>query len=229
MTIILSSFTRLLFRVYEEEEAWPSSEYINKMRSCLLYQREKDVPCQFLNIELPGCIWFLEYNLISIFTCLKKDTDVLDIRLPSSGVANLPTPLRFYLARRCIICTMSQKKEDNHDSHQAESQLVIFFCIKEFGSSSKTCLSIAPSPHPSPVAMAPWHLNSLEIADGSRATGWPRQSGASGSVRSTSVSPAISSHGVNFFQGNPTSSCMYMCIYMHTHTYIHTYNTHKNT
>lgn len=51
------------------------SEHVNKMRSCLLQQRENYVPCQFLNIELPGCIRFLECNFISIFMCL-KDTKV---------------------------------------------------------------------------------------------------------------------------------------------------------
>jgi len=63
------------------------------MRSCLLYQREKDVPRQFWDIELPGCIWFSECNFISIFTCLKKYTEVLDMWLLSSGMAKLPDPL----------------------------------------------------------------------------------------------------------------------------------------
>lgn len=67
----------------------------------LLYLLPRDMmnvsSCQFLNIELPGCIWFLEYNFISVFTCLKKDTEVLESWLPSSGVANLPHPPRFYL------------------------------------------------------------------------------------------------------------------------------------
>lgn len=55
------------------------SEHVNKMRSCLLQQWENYVPCQFLNIELPGCVWFLECNFISIFTCL-KDTKVTSWR-----------------------------------------------------------------------------------------------------------------------------------------------------
>lgn len=126
------------------------------MSRCLLYQREKDVPCQFLNIELPGCIWFLEYNFISIFTCLKKDTNVLDVWLPSWGAANLPDPLLFYLAKRRIVCTRGQKEEDNHDSHQGAGlspSWFISFYIKGFGSPRKTCLSTSPSP----CAPQQWH------------------------------------------------------------------------
>lgn len=90
------------------------------VRSCLLHQREKAVPCQFVNIELPGCIWFPEYNFVAIFTCLKKYTQVLDLGPPNPGLANFPAPHENFVGLRDVSCiSRSQKEEAHHNSHHS--------------------------------------------------------------------------------------------------------------
>lgn len=120
------------------------------VRSCLLHQREKAVPCQFVNIELPGCIWFPEYNFVAIFTCLKKYTQVLDLGPPNPGLANFPAPHENFVGLRDVSCiSRSQKEEAHHNSHHSVGltpcQSIPPY-TKGFGSPSTPCPRIPPAP-----------------------------------------------------------------------------------
>lgn len=159
------------------------------VRSCLLHQREKAVPCQFMNIELPGCIWFPEYNFVAIFTCLKKYTQVLDLGPPNPGLASPSPPENFGGLRDISRISRSQKEEAHHGFHHSVGltpcQSIPPY-TKSFGSPS-TLL---------PAAMGLCHRSSLAVTEGSRATGQLRQAGASGSVV---LFPGTESTGLDFF------------------------------
>lgn len=132
------------------------------VRSCLLHQREKAVPCQFMNIELPGCIWFPEYNFVAIFTCLKKYTQVLDLGPPNPGLASPSPPENFGGLRDVSRISRSQKEEAHHGSHHGAGltpcQSIPPY-TKGFGSPSTPCLRISPHPAPCGNGALPLELS----------------------------------------------------------------------